>query len=62
MFNIIFSVFEDFAAHLKKFYGTLVCRGTPVEKHCSRLMDFLMNGFNYSGRGSNPTNMFYTFT
>ena len=22
------------AAHLKRFHGTLVCRGTPVEKHC----------------------------
>ena len=21
-------------AHLKRFHGTLVCRGTPVEKHC----------------------------
>jgi hypothetical protein len=25
------------AAHLAKFDGTLVRRGTPVEKHCSRV-------------------------
>jgi hypothetical protein len=32
------------AAHLKKFHGTLVRRGTPVEKHCtkqSRLIQIL---------------------
>jgi len=23
-------------AHLEEFKGTLLCRGTPVEKHCSR--------------------------
>jgi hypothetical protein len=23
------------AAHLKILHGTLVCRGTPVEKHCA---------------------------
>jgi hypothetical protein len=26
---------KDFAAHLSKFGGTLVRRGTPVEKQCS---------------------------
>ncbi len=33
-----FSVFcdiYDLAAHLDEFDGTLVRRGTPVEKHCS---------------------------
>jgi hypothetical protein len=29
--------FYDFAAHLEKFDGTLVRRGTPVEKHCLTL-------------------------
>jgi hypothetical protein len=29
-----FLTFYDFAAHLEKFDGTLVRRGTPVEKHC----------------------------
>jgi len=28
--------FKDLAAHLKKFHSTLVCRGTPVEKHWCR--------------------------
>jgi len=27
------------AAHLEVAHGTLVCRGTPVEKHCSRLIN-----------------------
>ncbi len=26
---------KDLAAHLEKFSGTLVRRGTPVEKHCT---------------------------
>jgi len=29
-------VFQNLAAQLKKFHGTLVRRGTPVEKHCSK--------------------------
>ena len=33
-----FKVFQDLAAHLKRFHGTLVCRGTPVEKHCPCVM------------------------
>ncbi len=32
-----FSIFKDLAAHLDKFDGTLVHRGTPVEKHCLRV-------------------------
>ena len=27
---------KDLAAHLEGAHGTLVCRGTPVEKHWSR--------------------------
>jgi hypothetical protein len=27
---------HDLAAHLDEFDGTLVHRGTPVEKHCRR--------------------------
>ncbi len=25
------------AAHLEEAHGTLMCRGTPVEKHCTRV-------------------------
>jgi len=28
-------------AHLEEAHGTLMCRGTPVEKHCSRLLSCL---------------------
>jgi len=28
-------VFQDLTEHLKEFHGTLVCRGTLVEKHWS---------------------------
>jgi len=27
---------KNLAAHLEGVYGTQVCRGTPVEKHCSK--------------------------
>ena len=27
---------KNLAAHLEGAHGTLVCRGTPVEKHCHR--------------------------
>ncbi len=27
---------KKFAADLKKVHRTLVCHGTPVEKHCSK--------------------------
>jgi len=36
---MIFRVFKDLAAHLKILPGTLVCRGTPVEKHCRKGTD-----------------------
>jgi hypothetical protein len=29
-------MFQDLAAHIQKFNGTLVRRGTPVEKNCPR--------------------------
>ncbi len=40
-FYMLCSVFQDLAAHLREFRGTLMCRGTPVEKHCSRVFFLL---------------------
>jgi hypothetical protein len=37
-FCILSLTVSDLAAHLLKFYYTLVRRGTPAEKHCSRKM------------------------
>jgi hypothetical protein len=33
---------KQLAAHLEGTHGTLVCRGTPVENHCARVMDYLL--------------------
>jgi hypothetical protein len=33
----------DLVAHLDEFDGTLVRRGTPVEKHCDREMGIFTN-------------------
>jgi hypothetical protein len=38
-----FLKFYDFAANLEKFDGTLVRRGTPVEKHCYKRKFLLKN-------------------
>ncbi len=37
IFCILYQALYNFAAHLEEFDGTLVRRGTPVEKHCSRI-------------------------
>ena len=29
---------KDLAVHLQKMYGTQVCRGKLVEKHCSNIL------------------------
>jgi hypothetical protein len=39
----------DLAAHLDEFDGTLVRRGTPVEKHCSKLSRMLSILVNFIG-------------
>jgi hypothetical protein len=40
---MVSGIFKYLSAHLKQFHSTLVCRGTPVEKHWSKLWDYLVS-------------------